>query len=140
MRDIKFRVWDNQHNKMTQCFDLNDFANDQDGEFGNGEFSIGWYDYKRSPPMVDNIIMQYTGLKDKNGKEIYEGDIIQYGSYKAAEVIYSDYLTSFCLKFNDGKDGIYARALGQCNKRLKYIDEDVEILGNIYEHPELLKA
>ena len=62
MREIKFRAWDNKQNKMR-----------------NDGFSI-YYDgsiqFADSIESKDFILMQYTGLKDKNGKEIYEGDIL----------------------------------------------------------------
>ena len=59
MRDFKFRAWDKWSNKMIQP--------------NNGDF-IGWHAMSNWRDCLH--IMQYTGLKDKNGKEIYEGDIV----------------------------------------------------------------
>lgn len=145
MRDLKFRVWDKKDKKwLTDEFII--FA---DGTFGlidpycwDGGVTTH-QDYVGDSRLA---VMQYAGLKDKKrtaeypeGQEIYEGDVVQHGTYKAAEVRYSDYLTSFCLIFNDGHDGHYARALGQCSRRLEFIGEEIEVLGNIYEHPTLIQ-
>lgn len=76
------------------------------------------------PYIVDAIIMQYTGLKDKNGKEIYEGDIVdtENGIY---EVLW--YGEGACFRFH---------ILGSLESPLNY--DDIKVIGNIYENPELL--
>ena len=81
-------------------------------------------------------VMQYTGLKDKNGKEIYEGDIFlditsPYG--KECVVIFE--LGSFGFKQHG-----YFRSFYGCNKRwnAQTKESKIEIIGNIYENPELL--
>ena len=81
MREIKFRVWDNDSKKI---YNQDDFilTFDNVGEDiylkGNNEI-IPFYRYK---------LMQYTGLEDKNGQEIYEGDILDYGTYGKFEVVW----------------------------------------------------
>jgi len=73
------------------------------------------------------ILIQYTGLKDKNGKEIYEGDVIKRSEVNYAhEVIFKD--AAFCRQRIDDK------AIGS----LEW-PQDFEVIGNIYENPELLK-
>ena len=72
------------------------------------------------------VLMQYTGLKDKNGKEIYENDLIMQQDYKKPLEIY------FC----EHCTGFRARLNGYGNNEI--IKDDCEIIGNIYENPNLL--
>lgn len=131
MREIKFRAWDKKGKQMVNHIEKLLFTNDcldtlvsaYDLEVKDGQNS-GIYNRK-----FEHIeLMQFTGLKDKNGKEIYEGDIIQYdflpeGGDQRAEVVYEG--RSFCLK-NGG------------NSYMPHQDR-MEIIGNIYKNPELLK-
>jgi len=75
----------------------------------------------------DYILMQYTGLKDKNGKEIYEGDVLMRGEKGegdiTGEVVYHH--SGFFMEFEKGK-------------RMS-VYEDFEVIGNIYENPELVE-
>lgn len=78
-------------------------------------------------PKLDEIqLIQYTGLKDENNKEIYEGDIVTryIGSGK-----YSNYQVSF-------KDGGFFIGYGQ----IRDFNTDSKVIGNIFENPELLKG
>ena len=71
------------------------------------------------------VLMQYTGLHDKNGKEIYEGDILGFDYYKHPMVVeYKEW--GFGCKEDDG-------TWAMPNEEYR------EVLGNIYENPELLK-
>lgn len=130
MREIKFRMLDGK--ELFKVSDLSFYADGTIGNFGSmHKIYIG----------SSCMLMQFTGLLDKAGKEIYEGDIIQFGIYKPAEVFYSDYLAGFCLKFKDGQDekSAITRMIGPSLVKLKWVDKNIEIIGNIYENPELLE-
>ena len=123
MNEIKFRVWDNILNKMQLVKQL-DFK--RTGIIVHTKNSGGYADYNK-------FIMQFTGLKDKNGKEIYEGDVIRcfqfihYSNDKEEKikcVVFYD--NAFVFKCMDGTG--YDKLNG----------DGYEIIGNIYENPELL--
>ncbi len=138
MREIKFRVWDKKERKFRLPFE---FAIDGDGVLVSFEG-----DYWRNVTDKDRYeISFYTGLKDKNGKEIYEGDVIRlyrknaFGergeiigavTYIADDLGYA--LTNCIVRQPDGKTEKWDRTF-------LYKDEtqDLEIIGNVYENPEL---
>ena len=71
----------------------------------------------------NDILMQFTGLKDKNGKEIYEGDIVEYETFDTIIGVVEWCAGSYLL-----------------NGEEMYLDKDIyKIIGNIYENPELLE-
>lgn len=86
-------------------------------------------------------LMQYTGLKDKNGVEIYEGDIIKAkhddGRYDTGEVVYGS-KGAFCLYLPEVATGIKKPLLNYIHG-IMLAEHDFEVIGNIYENPELLK-
>lgn len=121
MRTIKFRIWDNINNKMYNLGNLEDclYRTEFEEEFG--------YD------LTNYIIMQYTGLKDKNGKEICEGDIIKSGFI--GEVYWEG--AGFYIKFFNREidDYIYC-SLGYFKNNIH--PKEIEVIGNIYENPEFI--
>lgn len=122
MREIKFRAWFGEEHKMIPFDELHI-------ELENGEYTV-WYSLDGDSIqdglcLEDFNIMQYTGLKDKNGKEIYEGDIVRLPEdedYKYYSIIYSKNRLGFTLS-------------NGCGFGLSY---GIEVVGNIYENPELL--
>jgi len=110
MRKIKFRVWDGE--KIV----IPDYIT-RDG--------IAYWKENSIREWARNNIMQYTGLKDKNGKECYDGDIIFSTGHGNKIIEWIDKDAAFGFKSNSG----FTRLFGLI----------FEIIGNIYENPELLK-
>ena len=117
MQEIKFRAWDKEKKQML---------------FVTFEFLMAEKSYFRDALRYKKyILMQYTGLKDKNGKEIYEGDICKFHSFmenktKIADVIYID--------------GCFELSNSELVKEVLEEYVGLEIIGNIYENKELLKC
>jgi len=117
MKEYKFRAWDKKNKEI-----------------------LSWELIKKECNKLSFLslpeyeVMQYTGLKDKNGtgKEIYEGDVIEGNLIKYSplptmgEIIWDEYWCSFANKNEAG------------NTLLKEINQ-IEVIGNIWEHPHLLK-
>ncbi len=85
-------------------------------------------------------LMQYTGLKDKNGKEIYEGDIVKYEVWKRFHGDMSEHTSA--VEFNEKWAGWWPM-VGHTVVDDGYYNwevENIEIIGNIYESPELIKT
>jgi uncharacterized phage protein (TIGR01671 family) len=89
----------------------------------------------------DCEIMQYTGLNDKNGKEIYEGDIVTcVGGYDTPEGVYDSCEDARFIQFSEETLQFVAHC-ENCRESLPLYEFDYEeIIGNIYENPELLHA
>ena len=140
MRDIKFRAWDTENKEMLKVQEL-----DFEDTFYGGRLSIRVDMYNDYFDIEDMILMQYTGLKDKNGKEIYEGDIAKITEKKnilkhkvipmkpiIAEISWSEEYLAYILITTSVKDAFENLA--------DYLEEyDIEVIGNIYDNPELLE-
>ena len=126
MREIKFRAWDDRP-------DAQKMYNADNSPFlmnFNGDLSI----YGTWARIGHSLkLMQYTGLKDKNGVDIYEGDILEYQE--------SDYSFHAAVEWGDNGYVMSGHWLNGGNDNFSFDDnepEELEVIGNIYENPELL--
>lgn len=130
-REIKFRAWDSVHNRMIYLKDCVSFGgidefdvyelyleenvlkcrgyNEYDDDFGGG-----------IADEIDLSIMMWTGLKDKNGKDVYEGDLLKSYYEKPGFIKWNDELGAFQVK------GIPSQTMRRCH--------EMEVIGNIYEN------
>lgn len=129
MREIKFRAWDGRVNKWyASAFGPFEWMY-QNTDWDGGKNPA----YTVTMPPEGVILLQYTGLKDKNGKEIYEGDVVCYIDDVVVENIGGYDRTEPEGKFVEVKIPDFYN--------FTYYEvgvEDIEVIGNIYENPELL--
>lgn len=127
-REIKFRAWDKENKKMAQVSRIN---------FGPGGIRY---------LVDDSVLLEYTGLHDKNGREIYEGDIVSFGSVwnnGANEDIDEEFHIGVV-----EYDPHYAVYNVNCEEsgehRFMFTDvvnyDGFGVIGNIFENPELLEG
>lgn len=125
MRTIKFRAWDKDDKVMRSWDELN-LEKDKGDDF----YLIG---YKESPAVTsfdhEQILLQYTGLKDKNGKEIYEFDFFRDNDGFLWKVFF--------------EDGMFIAKGGEWNLTetlIEFTPEHCEVIGNVFENEDLLEG
>lgn len=132
MRDIKFRAWDGK--TITKEFTL----------YSDGSVASRIGAFLTKKPLV---IMQFTGLHDKNGKEIFESDIVRYkaggscvskmmGGSGKFEQNYWIKVVEFFIQWNGPH--LHPFQLSSTNHNV-FSPKECEVLGNIYENPDLIK-
>jgi len=134
-REIKFRAFD----QGTMVYENDDFNN--------------WISSGDILKRFDNVT-QFTGLKDKNGVEIYEGDIINFTqacTHYGEETVYDEYVACGVIHYNsdacnyeireylDNRDGTFEKETIDDSEEVFTQDAELEVIGNIYENKELLE-
>lgn len=142
-REIKFRAYNKLTKEMFRVKVL-------EGRYVWGfDYSQGDNPYEKCHDLEENTkLMQYTGLKDKNGKEIYEGDILKYVEYRSpidsereshiGEVKWD--LLGDTDGWSHGEYVTWTVKSKSHRESLVDVVNDCEVIGNIWENPELLEA
>lgn len=133
-RELKFRAWSTEYNRFLDC----------------GSSQLSRYLRGYANPVHENInfktitVQQYTGLKDKNGVDIYEGDILKIlNSDRMVPDLYDEMFVKgerVIVQVERSRLGEYygSNSVYSCYSLLDY--ENWEVIGNIFENPELIKT
>lgn len=133
-REKKFKAWDEKNKRMSEVFSIDEIQRDDDNEaFNSGCFFMNWKGDKHTFWFDDCELLEFIGLKDRNGKEIFEGDILS------------------CKHPNRGDPNILIVEFSNCNFKAlnkersfgialgNHLLEKIEVIGNKYENSKLLE-
>ncbi len=134
MREIKFRAWNNREKVMSLLRGF-DFLIKQaiiNCPNEKSKTAISSWDYKDK----EIKLMQFTGLQDKKGVDIYEGDILKY------KYMFQDKMSTSEVVWNDERNGfyLYSEREEQFFVLETELKKQFEVIGNIYENSELLEV
>lgn len=128
-RIIKFRAWDTHRKKMYPAEELgkDELTLNPDGR---GFVNVNSSNLRLSEYMPHLIPLEFTGLKDQKDKEIFEGDILKHGIFVGVVCLWRGF---WDLEFtpNDVQN--------KPHTALTLLNDESEIIGNIYENPELMR-
>ena len=120
MREIKFQAWDGEKMVSPDYID---------------RYGVAWWK-ENSIPTRSKDVMQFTGLKDKNGKEIWEGSIVRYkvdgNDDNVGDVVWNNPAGGYYIN-------IYPRVDNEPIALAIWVPEEIEVIGNIHENRNLLK-
>ena len=154
MREIKFRIWDErakQYADTKKCVYIV-------GVLHNNKIVLG-FDSPKAEYSLGLVLEQFTGLLDKNGKEIYDGDILKVFVNKRVPTpenerkcewdtvrlvpSFEEWTVEYCERYSQG-NGFYCfgknRRFNTFMTKSKLYNTKAEIIGNIHDNPELLKG
>jgi len=120
MREYKFRAWDKEERKMFQPDTIATI------HMNPTPFGLTIIDKDGDGACMKFVLMQFTGALDKNGKEIFEGDILSFVPVDSPK--FGRHYRPFLVEWNDERGSF----------TFWYPRDAVEIIGNLYETPELL--